>query len=880
MATLENVRVRARLAAMVAIPVAFLVFYCLSDALDSWRIYRESAAAQELAGLCVRVGDAVHEIQKERGATAGFISSGGKRFLDEKYSARRGADAAIEALAKTLRGLDVAAQTPGVADKVKAVEQSLESLSTWRRNADALAVAPPAHLANYSGLIGGLLNVVEEIPRNTRDLGLFSASQAYLQLMRIKENAGIERATLNTAFTVDRFPEGLFRKFSGLVGQQAAGVQAFNSLAAPAQRQFLDEQLQGPFAPGLEAFRALAFSKGEQGGFGADPAKWFTLATGRIDALKAVEERLGADLRATVQSTLDHASRGLLQAAFVMLVALGLSLAFATLLAKGIIQPLRVCTAALARISAGDIPPRITETYYGEFNEMRDNLNTCIDAIDRLLGQMEGIIGAAKEGALSARAETTDCLGVYRTLLEGLNDTLDAVVTPIREVIRVVSAMERGDLTARIAGTYQGDFKALGEAMNTSFARLTETLLGIRSASITLASASEELSTGARVIADNAGRLLSQAEQASAGTQGVNSNVQDLAAGVGAIDERSAAVAADSDRVNLRLQSAGAAVEQMSVNLSTVHGSMDHMSASMTVISESTGEMTGAVNTVAAAIRQMETSLGEVSRSSAQAAQVAGEASRDADVTATIMDRLGTSAKEIGNVVEIIKSIASQTNLLALNATIEAASAGEAGKGFAVVASEVKVLAKQTATATEDIRTKVAEIQESTQRAVGAISGIVKVINEISGISVVIAAAVEEQTATTGEISRSVIRAADSAGQVARSVHLAASGTQEVSRNLREVAIGAAEVSGNVQAAVVGVTTIAHSIQELAARTTGMARSSSRASHDVAEVAKSVVIVTSAAQDTSRGVGEIRIASTDLARLAETLRASVEKFKL
>ena len=880
MATLQNVRIRARLATMVAIPVAFLVFYCLSDALESWRVYRESGAARELAGLCVRVGDAVHEIQKERGATAGFISSGGKRFFEEKASARRESDTTIEALRKTLQGLDVAAQAAGVRDKVKAVEENLENLSEWRRNADTLSVAAPVHLANYSGLIGNLLNVVEEIPRNTRHLGLFSASQAYLQLMRIKENSGIERATLNTAFTLDGFPEGLFRKFSALVGQQIAGVQAFNSLATPAQTQYLEEQLKGPFAPDLEAFRALAFSKGAQGGFGADSAKWFSLATARIDALKAVEERLGADLRSAVQATLDHASRSLLQAALVMLVALGLSLIFATLLAKGIIQPLRVCTAALARISAGDIPPRITESYYGEFNEIRDNLNTCIDAIDRLLWQMQAIIGAAQEGALSTRAETVDCLGAYRKLLEGLNDTLDAVVTPIREVIRVVGAMERGDLTERIGGDYRGDFKVLGEAMNTSVVRLAETLNEIRSASNTLASASEELSTGAAVVAGNAGRLMTQAEQASAGTQGVNSNVQDLAAGVGEINERSATVAEDSDRVNSRLQSAGAAVEEMSVNLSTVGGSMDHMSANMTVISESTGQMTGAVNSVAAAIRQMETSLGEVSRNSAQAARVAGEASRNADVTAAIMDHLGTSAKEIGNVVEIIKGIASQTNLLALNATIEAASAGEAGKGFAVVASEVKVLAKQTAAATEDIRAKVAEIQESTRRAVGAIAGIVTVINEISGISMVIAAAVEEQTATTGEISRSVIQAAESAGQVSRNVHQAASGTQEVSRNLHEVAIGAAEVSGNVQAAVVGVKTIAHSIKDLAERTTGMARSSARASQDVAEVAKSVVIVTSAAQDASRGVGEIRVATTDLARLAETLRASVEKFKL
>ncbi|GEM_PF-1310357 len=963
--------IRGRLAAMVAIPVAFLAIYCAADALGSLGAYRASRASMALADLCVRVGGAVHELQKERGATAGFLSSGGKRFSEEKAAARKQADIRIAELRGALPGLDLGAQAPGVLAKVRKADESLDRLQGWRTSADALELAPPRQVANYSTLIEALLDVVDEIPRNTRDLGLFSASQAYLQVMRVKEQSGLERATLNTAFTADRFQEGLFRKFCSLVGQQEAGIQTFRGLASPAQAAFLDDQLKGPFAAEVDRFRAVAFRRGEQGGFGEDPARWFGLATARIDALKAVESRMGEDLRSMVQASLDRASRGMARAALVMALALGLSLFLAVTLAKGIIRPLGVCSAALGRISAGDIPGRITETYYGEFNEIRDNLNRCtgavnalvadaamlsragvegklatradasrhlgdfrrivqgfndtldavigplnaaahhvdriskgdlppritadypgdfnglkdnlnrcIDALDGMLRQTRSVIGAAREGDLGARAGTDGAQGAYGELLAGFNATLDAVVTPIREVIRVVGALERGDLTQRITGDYRGDFKELGDAMNNSVAGLGRTLAGMRSASNTLASASEELSSSVSVIAATAERLLQKAEQASAGTQGANAKVRDLAAGVEETDARCATVAEESGQVNGRLQTAGAAVEEISVSLDTVGGSMEQMSASMAVISDSTGSMTGAVDSVAAAIREMEAGLLDVSRSAGKAAAVAVEASRSAGDTARIMDHLGRSAKEVGKVVDLIKGIAAQTNLLALNATIEAASAGEAGKGFAVVAGEVKVLAKQTASATEEIRTRVGEIQESTGQAVAAIGAIVGVIDEIKGISTGIAAAVEAQTRTTGGISTSIVQAARNAGEVSRNVKVAAAGTHTVSRNLREIAIGGQEVSRNVQDAVMGVKTISRNMADLAERAAGMAGVSGRAADDVDGVDRSIAIVTAATLETARGVGEIRKAATDLARLAETLRASVETFRL
>src|SRR5262245_25000627 len=182
------------------------------------------------------------------------------------------------------------------------------------------------------------------------------------------------------------------------------------------------------------------------------------------------------------------------------------------------------------------------------------------------------------------------------------------------------------------------------------------------------------------------------------------------------------------------------------------------------VVSAAAEQVSCNVGTVASAAEEMGASIKEIARNTNEAARVATSAVKVAEKTNATVTKLGESSAEIGNVVKVITSIAQQTNLLALNATIEAARAGEAGKGFAVVANEVKELAKQTAKATEDIGRRIEAIQGDTHGAVEAIGQISKIINQINDIQNTIASAVEEQTATTGEISRNVAEAAKGSG--------------------------------------------------------------------------------------------------------------------
>jgi len=209
------------------------------------------------------------------------------------------------------------------------------------------------------------------------------------------------------------------------------------------------------------------------------------------------------------------------------------------------------------------------------------------------------------------------------------------------------------------------------------------------------------------------------------------------------------------------------AAQDMRAGAAQVTTGAEESSAQIGVVAAAAEQVSRNVQTVAAGAEEMGASIREIATNANEAAQVAHSATTVAATTNETVAKLGTSSQEIGAVVKVITSIAEQTNLLALNATIEAARAGEAGKGFAVVASEVKDLAQETAKATEDIARRVEAIQVDTRSAVEAIAEISSIIASINDYQLTIASAVEEQTATTNEMSRSVTEAATGSGEIA-----------------------------------------------------------------------------------------------------------------
>ncbi len=238
-------------------------------------------------------------------------------------------------------------------------------------------------------------------------------------------------------------------------------------------------------------------------------------------------------------------------------------------------------------------------------------------------------------------------------------------------------------------------------------------------------------------------------------------------------------------------------IETLSSSVETLSGTADSLasvsddtSSRATSVATASEQSSANVQTVAAASEQLATSVSEINQQMTKASSASKKAVGTVATTSGEVESLASAADEIGAIVKMISEIAEQTNLLALNATIESARAGDAGKGFAVVANEVKQLASQTAKATESINLQIQAVQEKTQRAVTSMEEISKIIDEINDSSAVIAAAIEQQGATTQEISRNVQEAAQ--------------GTQDVAMNIggvKQAAQQAGDASGQVSSA-------------------------------------------------------------------------------
>ena len=329
-------------------------------------------------------------------------------------------------------------------------------------------------------------------------------------------------------------------------------------------------------------------------------------------------------------------------------------------------------------------------------------------------------------------------LTIAAALIAGLALTR-MIVRPLQQGMEFAEALAGGDLTRSITVKQQDEVGQLAGALNRMSANLRQMFGEIRDSAAGMASAATELAATATQLAGGAEETTAQSTSVAAAAEEMSANMTRMAA----------------------------AGEQMSTNVKTVASAVDEMTAS----------------------------IGEVARNAEQAASVAGNASQLVAESNGKIGQLGVAADEIGKVIEVIQDIAEQTNLLALNATIEAARAGEAGKGFAVVATEVKELAKQTASATEDIRRRIEAIQNSTGQAVQSISQISAVIGRVNDVSRTIASAVEEQSITTKQIAQNVSETANAVETVSLGVHQSASAAGEITRNMSGVNVAANQTS-------------------------------------------------------------------------------------
>ena len=348
-----------------------------------------------------------------------------------------------------------------------------------------------------------------------------------------------------------------------------------------------------------------------------------------------------------------------------------------------VIGPLRTAADCVSKISKGNMPPKITDEYAGDFNEIKNNLNTCIDAVNDLIKDSLALSGAACEGRLSVRADASRHSGDYKTIIEGFNGTLNAIIKPVEEAAACLSEMAEGNLDISVKGNYNGDHAKIKDSLN-------KTIDSINAILAQVSYSADQVNSGSRQVSDASQSLSQSATEAASSIEEISATMQEI---------------------NSQTRQNAENAEQASKLSFETRGLAEGGNKKMSVMKKAMAEINDASNTVA-------------------------------------------------KIIKTIDEIAFQTNLLALNAAVEAARAGKHGRGFTVVAEEVRNLSRKSAEAArvtaEMIKNSIQKaefgnkVAEDTARSLEAIvSGTAKVTDLIGEIS----ASANEQERSVNQIN-------------------------------------------------------------------------------------------------------------------------------
>ena len=407
LAAIRNASIRTRLLAAIALLVGGLLYFAVGQVVERVQTARTLATIETLSAVAVRSSAVVHELQKERGLSAGFLASRGQRFQSELASQHALTDRYVGELRTLLGTVDAEALGSRFATSLQAAGTQLDRLNDTRGRIRALSASGADSFGYYTGTIERYLALITTINQLSEHKAVSQAILGYVMFLNAKEQAGRERATLNGVFAANAFDTALYRRFLTIVAAQDTYLAAFRDFGSSTGLALFDEKMASAAAQEVDRMRKVALERSDIGGFGVEPAAWFRTITQKIDDMKLVEDLLSAELNALVERLAAEARADLWIAGSLTVASLLLALWFAFVV-RGIVASLRRAVASAERIADGDLSERIEVDRMDETGQLLQSMKHIVERLAHTIGEIRAAADqlADASGQISGTAQT------------------------------------------------------------------------------------------------------------------------------------------------------------------------------------------------------------------------------------------------------------------------------------------------------------------------------------------------------------------------------------------------------------------------------------------------------------------------------------------
>ena len=653
---MRNAKIWVRITIVLAVPIVGLLIFAGMMVLETGSRKSEMARVEQLAGLAPVISALVHELQKERGASAGFIASKGGKFARKLRGQRKTTDEKSAQLAAAYEAFDASAYGSTFARKLKSARAAIAQLEAKRREISALSVSVGKMAGYYTPTIAKMLSIIEEMALASTDSQVSNAITAYTAFLQGKERAGIERAMGSVGFSAGKFAPGLHRKFVQLIAMQKTYFGRFDLYATASQRSFLKDTVRGRAVDEVNRMRKIGIESPTTGSTGdiAGPY-WFDTITTKIDLLKKVEDRVAGDLLVLSAGIKSSAASAFLVLAIVAASLLAFTIVLVFLIVRGITRPIAGMTAAMEVLAKGD------KTVEIEGAERGDEIGSMASAVQIF---KENMIKAdqltAEQAEEQAKREVRakkieDLCSVFDASVADVVETVSSASTEMqstaasmsstaeettRQASTVAAASEQASSNVQTVATATEEMSStigeIGRQVTQSTEIANQAVAEAEKTNKTV----EGLSTSARKIGDVVQLISDIAEQTN--LLALNATIESARAG-----EMGKGFAVVANEVKSLAEQTAKATEEISLQITAVQAETDGAVGAIQGIGVTIGKVNDITTTIASAVEEQGAATAEIARNVQEAAKGTQEVSSNIYGVNQAATETGTASQQM-----------------------------------------------------------------------------------------------------------------------------------------------------------------------------------------------------------------------------------------